>query len=307
MSIVSRIMKNVFPSSFVFSLIAGLVLGFSCPIVSAQSPTQSQLEGVYNNWREAIISKSTARWSQTTSTRRQVEMRNRIFSERAPFPGSLFSLPTAPPNLRGLTPARIKVKGPTAKAIYFGKINFGVGGKPTENILVLSFVQESGWKYDGAEFINLGALPEVRAAFLKGDFSSLDKEEFQPDGAPPRAPAVQLQGPVPYIAKVYCFCPGREVTVQVNRRSRHTIANNKAAEVVIGGASPGLNEVEYTVKKLPGAAGNEPLAIRVYLMSEKPGEKVPAVFEYQVPEGGAAKSRGKGSFTLDAALASKLR
>ena len=124
----------------------------------------------------------------------------------------------------------------------------------------------------------------------------MDKAEFRPTGAPPQPPGIQLKGPVPYIAKVYCFCPGREVTVQVNRRSRHTIANNKAAEVVIGGANPGVNQVEYSVKSLPGSTGDEPLAIRVYLMSEKAGVKIPAVFEYLVPENGTVKSSGARNF-----------
>lgn len=296
-------MKRLFPSVWLFSLI----LGCLAPSLSAQNETQQVLEGVYARWRQALISKNTSRWSQTTSTRRQVEMRNRIFSERRPFPQSLFALPAAPPDLRGLTLASMKVRGPTAKAVYFGKVNFGVGGQPTDNILVLSFVQEKGWKYDGAEFINLQALPEVRTALAKGDFSSLEQDDFLPSGATPQIPAVQLRGPVPYIAKVYCHCPGREVVVQVNRRSRHTFANNQIAEVVIGGASPGENQIEYSIKKLPGSTGNESLAIRVFVMSEKPGVRVPSVYEYLVPEGGDVNNSGKGSFTLDEAIASQLR
>lgn len=292
---------------FTFPVLFGAIFSLLNASLSGQNQMQPVLEGVYNQWRQAIITRNTTRWSQTTSTRRQVEMRNRIFSERRPFPASLFALPAAPPDLRGLTPARLNVRGPTAKVVYFGKVNFGVGGTPTDNILVLSFVQETGWKYDGADFINLTALPEVRAALLKGDYSSLDKPEFQPSGAPPQNPAIQLQGPVPFIAKVYCFAPGREVTVQVNRRSRHTIANNKAAEVVIGGAVAGLNEVEYSIKSLPGSTGKEALAIRVFLMSQKEGVQIPSVFEYIVPEGGTVQGRGKGTFTLDQALASKLR
>ena len=303
LSIVSRIMKSLFP----VTLTSILLFGLFAPSLSAQNKMQPILEGVYNQWRQAIMTQNTARWSATTSTRRQVEMRNRIFSERRPFPASLFALPTAPPDLRGLTPVRVTAKGPTAKALYFGKVNFGVGGQPTDNLLVLSFVQESGWKYDGADFINLMALPEIRAELAKGDYSSLDKPEFLPSGAPPRAPAIQLNGPVPYIAKVYCYSPGREVTVQVNRRSRHTVANNQEAEVVIGGANPGVNQVEYSIKSLPGSTGDEPLAIRVYLMSQKPGVRVPAVFEYQVPEGGTVKRSGQGTFNVDQAVASKLR
>ena len=303
LSIVSRIMKTLFSIPLAFPLLFGL-LSSSLP---AQNQMQPVLEGVYNQWRQAIMTQNATRWSQTTSTRRQVEMRNRIFSERRPFPASLFMLPAAPPDLRGLTPAKLNVRGPTAKVVYFGKVNFGVGGTPTDNILVLSFVQESGWKYDGADFINLMALPEVRKELASGDYSSLDKPEFQPNGAPPQPPAIRLQGPVPYIAKVYCFAPGREVTVQVNRRSRHTVANRKAAEVVIGGANPGVNQVEYSIKSLPGSTGKEALAIRVFLMSEKQGVKIPSVFEYVVPEGGTVKSSGQGTFNLDQVLASKLR
>lgn len=292
---------------FRFPVAVTVLFGLLTPSLLGQAQMKPVLEGVYGQWRQAIVAKSASRWQKTTSTRRQVEMRNRIFSERRPFPASLFELPAAPPDLRGLTLARIKVKGPTAKAIYFGKVNFGVGGAPTDNILVLSFVQEAGWKYDGAEFINLLALPDIRAALAKGDYSSLDKGEFQPTGAPPRPPAIQLGGPVPYIAKVFCHCPGREVTVQVNRRSRHDFANNQTAEVVVGGAVSGVNEVEYTIKSLPGSTGKESLAIRVFLMSEKPGVQVPSVFTYLVPEGGNVKNGGKGTFTVDAAVASQLR
>ena len=177
LSIVSRIMKSLFP----IPLTSMLIFGLLAPCLPAQNQMQPILEGVYNQWRQAIMTQNTARWGQTTSTRRQVEMRNRIFSERRPFPGSLFALPTAPPDLRGLTPVRLEAKGPTAKAVYFGKVNFGVGGQPTDNLLVLSFVQESGWKYDGADFINLMALPDIRTELAKGDYSAVwTKPSFVP-------------------------------------------------------------------------------------------------------------------------------
>lgn len=254
-----------------------------------------------------MVKSDARKWSETTSLRRQVEVRNRLFSERKAFPATMFQLPVAPPDLSGLTAVRFKVRGPTATAVYYGKVDFGVGGAPTDNLLVLSFLQEAGWKYDGAEFINLVALPDIRDALAKGDYSVLEKPEFNPTGASPSPPAVQLRGPVKYIAKVYCFCPGREVTVQVNRLSRHVFGNTKAAEVVIGGAADGENLVEYKVKSLPGASGKEPLVIRVYLMSEVPGTKIPAVFEYLVSEGGTVKESGQGGFNLDPALAAKLR
>ena len=37
--------------------------------------------------------------------------------------------------------------------------------------------------------------------------------------------------PAKYIAKVYVFCPGREVRVQINKISRHRFANAKEAGV----------------------------------------------------------------------------
>ena len=277
------------------------------PLLFAQAPSQQELEQVYAQWRQSMVNKDARKWSQMTSSRRKLDLQNRLLSERKPFPATLFQLPVAPPDLRGLTPARFQARGQTATAVYFGKVDFGVGGAPTENLLVLSFVQEKGWKYDGAEFINLLALPDIRAALAKKDFSVLDKPEFTPSGKSPQLPAIRLSAPVKYIAKVFCYCPGREVTVQVNRRSRHVLANTQAAEVVIGGAVDGENVVEYKVKNLPGSTGKEPIAIRVFLMSEAPGVKVPAVYSYVVEEGGAVNTTGQGSFTVDAAVAAKLR
>lgn len=285
-----------------------LLLSLACALpATAQNEMQPVLEGVYNNWRQAMVSKNANQWSSFTSSRRQAEVRNRLFSERAPFPQALFNLPVAPPDLRGLTPVRLRVRGLTAKMVYFGKVDFGVGGEPTDNLFVVSFVQENGWKYDNADFINLLALPEVRTAVAKGDYSALDKPEFNPTGSKPALPPVVLKGPVPYIAKVYAFCPGREVTVQVNRTSRHVFGNTQESEVVIGGANPGENSVEFRIKNLPGSSGNEPLTLRVYVMSERPGVRVPAVFDYTVPEGGQVNAAGNGSFQLTAEIAKRLR
>ncbi|MDP0490845.1 MAG: hypothetical protein Q7Q71_07340 [Verrucomicrobiota bacterium JB023] len=287
------------------------VISFVLFSVLGQAQAQQQsmravLEDVYSKWRQAMMTKNARAWQATTSTRRQVEVRNRIHSEKLAFPGAIFNTPVPPPDLRGLTLAQLKVKGPTAKAVYFGKIDFGVGGAPTDNLLVVSYVMERGWTYDNAEFINLIALPEVRKSLAAGDYSVVDKPEFQPTGGVPRPSPIQLKGPVKYIAKVYCYCPGREVTVQVNRRSRHVFGNTKSAETVIGGAHDGENVVEYKITDLPGSAGNEPIAVRVYLMSEVRGVKIPAVFEYQVNEGGTVKTSGQGSFVIDAAMARRV-
>ena len=95
--------------------------------------------------------------------------------------------------------------------------------------------------------------------------------------------------------------------VQINKVSRHRFANAKEAQVVNGGALAGLNEVQYAIKGLEGGTGKEVMTIRVYLMSEIPGEKPIKAFEYQLAEGEAPKPFGTGTFTLDAATAAKLR
>jgi hypothetical protein len=275
-------------------------------LVSAQDDLRPVLERSYQVWRDAIVRKDAAAWQRATATHRRVEVRNRIVSEKQPFPQSVFKLPAAPPALGGLRFLEAKKNGPTAKAAYFGKVDFGVGGAPTENLLVLSFVSEGGaWLYDRADFVNLEALKEVRTELAAGDLKYLrETPEAQPSGKVPETP-IQAN-PAKYIAKVYVFSPGREVKVQINKISRHRFANAKEAEIVIGGAVDGPNEVQYAISKLPGGTGREALTIRVYLFSEVPGVKPLKAFEYQLQEGEAVKSSGTGMFQVDAATVSKL-
>jgi hypothetical protein len=277
-----------------------------CAVAAAQENLQPALEGSYNAWRNSIIRKDAATWQRVTAPHRRVEVRNRIVSEKRAFPAAVFDLPAPPPAVTGLKFLTAKVNGPTAKAAYFGKIDFGVGGAPTDNLLVLSFVRGTGgWLYDRADFVNLAGLPDVRKELASGDLSYLEETpETKPSGIVPPTP-VECRMPK-YIAKVYVFCPGREVQVQVNKISRHRFANAKEAEIVIGGAGEGLNEVQFTVRKLEGGTGKEAMTIRVYLMSEIPGVKPVKAFEYLVPENGTALPVATQNFTVDAATVAKL-
>jgi hypothetical protein len=171
---------------------------------------------------------------------------------------------------------------------------------------VLSFIRGgTGWLYDRADFVNLAALPEVRKELAAGELKYLkETPEAQPCGIVPPVP-IEVR-PAKYIAKVYVFCPGREVRVQVNKISHHRFANAKEAEVVIGGALDGPNEVQFATKKLEGATGKEAMTIRVYLMSEVQGVKPIKAFEYQVAENGLVKPYGTSSFVVDAATVAKL-
>ena len=128
--------------------------------------------------------------------------------------------------------------------------------------------------------------------------------ETQPTGVVPPTP-IEAHA-AKYIAKVYVFCPGREVQVQVNKISHHRFANAKEAEIVIGGAIDGPNEVQFTTKSLPGSTGKEVMTIRVYLLSEVQGVQPIKAYEYQIAAGETPKPFGTSNFTLDAAMAAKL-
>lgn len=275
-------------------------------ICTAEEPLQQGLERSYNLWRNSLIKKDARTWQQVTAPHRQVEVRNRIVSEKLPFPAAVFNLPAPPPGLDGLKFLEAKQNGRTAKAAYFGKIDFGVGGTPTDNLLVLSFVSgTNGWLYDRADYVNLLALPDVRKELAEGDISYLKGvPEAQPSGIVPPTPIAA--NPATTIAKVYVFSPGREVQVQINKISRHRFANAKEADIIIGGARNGPNEVQYSIKKLEGGTGEEALTIRVYLMSQVEGVKPIKAFEYQVAEKEAFKPYGTSTFNLDAAMAAKL-
>ncbi|QUE52956.1 hypothetical protein KBB96_08695 [Luteolibacter ambystomatis] len=265
------------------------------------------LETTYGQWQQAVVRKDVTSWQAVTAKSRQMEVRNRLVSEKRAYPAGVFELPAPPPALKGLKFLEAKQKGQTAKLSYFGKIDFGMeGAVPTENLLVLSFIQENtGWKYDRADYINLAALPAVRGELAAGNLRYLEETpDAQPSGV---VPPVAAQAPAAkYIAKVYVFCPGREVQVQVNKISRHKFANAKEAEVVIGGAVDGPNEVQYSVKKLDGGTGKEAMTIRVYLLSEVQDVKPIKAFEYQVPENGVPKAADTGYFQVDAAAVNKL-
>ncbi len=282
-----------------------ICLIFATP-ACGQDNLRPSLETTYNAWREAMIRKDSGTWQRVTSEHRRIEVRNRIVSEKKAYPAAVFDLPAPPPAIQGLQYLQAKQNGPTAKASYFGKIDFGIGGEPTDNLLVLSFTRgEVSWLYDRADFVNLSALPAVRKELAAGNLKYLqDAPEAQPTGKLP-VPPISVN-PAKLVAKVYVFCPGREVQVQINKISRHRFANAKEAEVVIGGAVDGLNEVQYSIKKLEGGSGKEVMTVRVYLMASAPWIKPIKAFEYQIAAGEKPNAVGSGNFFVDGTVIAKL-
>ncbi len=266
---------------------------------------QAKLDVTYVEWRDAMIKKNYQRWAYYTASHRKVAIKNRILSEQKAFPGALFSIPVRPPTLKDLKALRISSKGPTATAVYFGKIDFGVGGDIPENLLVVTYVNEGGmWKYSEVDFIRLNELKEVRAQLKAGNLKYVNQPAFAPDGKRPVTP-IEIRG-ARYIAKVYVFCPGREVRMKVNKISDHRFQDTNMAEIVIGGANNGLNEVQFATKNLEGSTGKEPISIRVYLMSTIPGVKPVKVYEYQVAADGIVKPFGSGNFMVNEEVLKKM-
>ncbi len=274
-------------------------------LAAAQENLRPSLETTYNAWRESMIRRDASLWQRVTAEHRKVDIKNRIVSEKLPFPAAIFNLPAPPPSLQGLKFLEAKQNGATAKASYFGKVKFNID-QPSDNLLVLSFVKGAGgWLYDRADFVNLAELPAVRKELAAGDLKYLkETPEAQPSGQIPPTPIAARAAK--YVAKVYVFSPGREVKVQINKISQHRFANVTEAEVVIGGALDGPNEIQFSTKKLEGGTGKEALTIRVYLRSEVAGVDPIKVYQYQVAEGGSVKPFGTETFNVDAAMAAKI-
>ena len=277
------------------------------PAAGKDANLVQHLSQVYSGWRTAVIRKDAASWKRYTSTNQLTSIKNRLLSERRNFPQSFFDLPASPPDLATLKALRVRVKGATVKAVYFGKVDFGIGGKPSDNLLTISYVQErSGWKYNGSEFINLSALPDVRKQIQAGDYKYVDQPAFQPDGVIKKQP-IALSSPAQYIAKAYVFCPGREVKLLVNKISPHTFQNTKEAEIVLGGARDGNNEVQFSVKDIPGGDPKAAMTIRIYLMSQIQGVKPIKALEYQVIDGNTPEKSGVRRFFITPEMTKKLR
>ncbi len=303
MESVKRLQLILLTSSMLFNL------GGS-PQVSAQTAQQTaalsnDLQRAYLYWRGAMVGKNYNQWNQITASHRKITIQNRILSEKGQFPADIFKTPVPPPTLNGLKLLRVRSKGVTAKLVCFGKVDFGVGGQPSDNLLVLNYLHEGGrWKYDNAEFINLSALKDVRSQLLAGKLDYVDGAAFIPDGKKPKKPIVV--GKAKYIAKVYAYCPGREVQVSINSLSKHRFQNAERAEVIIGGGRDGVNSIWFSIKDLPDYKGDEPLTVRVYVFSQIPGVKPVMVFRYQTKKGEKPKFSSSEKFMIDATTAAKI-
>ena len=210
---------------------------------------QPTLESVYNTWRNAMTQKDFNAWKSTTATYRQMETRNRIVSQRLRYPDSLFSIPLQAPPLSKLVLLNIFAKGDTANAIYFGKVDFGLGTDQTvsDNLMVLKFIREtSQWKFNNLRIIKFGNDPALLQKIHTQDFSFLQDTAFQPTGiAPIIAKAVK---PPAYLAELWIAANGFEVTVNINNGSHKSrLKNDDGRDLIIGGLVKGQNSISLSI------------------------------------------------------------
>lgn len=290
-------MQRLFSFLFIFPFLISL---------SHAEDVEKEFKKTYDLWQRGMANKSYKIWNSITSGQTKREVTNRIYSEKFSFPQEIFNVPFTPPPVADLKLLQAKVSGNLGKAVFFGKVDFGVGGAPTDNLLVVSYIKEGGfWRYARAEYINLSALPEVRSEISSGNLSYLKQPDFNPSPVP-YANTVKLDGPVPVIAKVYAFCPGREVQAKVNKVSNHLFQNTQNAQVIIGGGRIGANEMQFSIKTLPGGQKNEPLTVRVYLFSQVQGVKPIKIYEYLVQEKGEVTPTQTVNFSIDQEVLNKL-
>ena len=274
-------------------------------VVNSQT-LEGEFEKTYALWQRGMVTKNIKVWDSITSSDRKRVVRNRIYSEKFSYPQEVFATPFSPPLLKDLKLLQAKSSGVWGKAVFFGKVDFGVGGAPSDNLLVVSYKNEADhWRFAGAEYINLSGLPKLRTEIARGDLSYLKQADFQPK-APNLKNTIKLTGPVPIIGKVYGYCPGREISAKVNRVSNHLFQNTKEAEVIIGGLRRGMNDIDVSIKGLPGGQGDEPLTVRVYAFSKVNGVLPIKIFEYLVNEKDRAKPKQTVRFELDDATYNKL-
>ncbi len=224
-------------------------------IPAAETPNKSTpelqpaLESTYNTWRYSMSQKDFNTWKSATATSRQMETRNRIISQRLRFPDSLFAVPLQAPSLSKLVLLSIFAKGDTANAIYFGKVNFGLGTDQTvsDNLMVLKFIREtSQWKFDNLRIIKFGSDSDLLQKINKQDFSFLQDPTFQPTGVTPTiAKAVK---PPAYLAELWIAANGFEVTVNINNGNHKSrLKNDDGRDLIIGGLVRGKNTISLSI------------------------------------------------------------
>lgn len=221
--------------------------------VAQDSDLRRQLDRVYSQWRDALISRDFNGWQRSTAAHRQMAARNLIVSQKQPFPSALFVLPIQPPQTATLRLVGSSSKGNTAQLAYFGKVDLGLveSSEIPETLLLLKFVREtSGWKFDTTRVVNLHSAPEIRAALKNGGTANfLEDPEFALTGEVP--PVAKACPPPERVGVLQIASFGYQTTATVNGFEVAKVQDNAEEHLVIGGLRNGDNALILEFKETP--------------------------------------------------------
>ncbi|HUF61044.1 MAG TPA: hypothetical protein VMN36_03130 [Verrucomicrobiales bacterium] len=243
---------------------------------------EDDLATSYSAWRKAIQDKDFEAWRRATFYARQITTKNLIVSQRQEFPAALFNFPVQFPPLDSLRLLGARRKGDTATAVYFGRVDFGLGVEPVpESLLITRFVFERrAWRFDSSTVMNVDNSPALKRSIESGDLAFLDDPPFAPSGVTPPVPA--QCGLPDYVADVHIVALGYRAQVEINGISSHSVEDNVGTEVVIGGLKKGENRIELKLEKLAQSASPEQLLqISVHVKTGDLENPAVQVFRYE--------------------------
>ncbi len=285
------------------------LLVFALLIINAAADVtgtlEKQLKPVYSNWRGAMLAKNYKAWKAVTAYARQIETRNTVVSQKKSFPRAMFAVPMRPPKLDGLRLLQARANGPTATAVYFGRVDFEIGGKVPESLLVLRFLREGHqWKFYTLSMMN--QLPaEVITDIRANRLAFLKEPDFQPSGRPPK---IQKECPKPdYIADIHVIALGFQTEVTINGVSEHLTKDDFGTHLVMGGLRKGKNSIQIKTKAL-GKSESDRKYAKVTLHVKTGNKKNPAiqVFEFK-PDPSKGPFTYTGDFQVDKSTLGKGR
>lgn len=229
------------------TLLATLAGGRALAQTAEGAALRAELERTYAAWLQSMRTRDMTGFSASTSRYRQMSLRNEIVSLRQQWPAAVFKSAIQAPDITRLTFMDATAAGETARAVYFGRVDFALdSGITPENPLVLRFLKENGaWKFDWIQYVNLGNDETTRKEAKAGARTWLESEEFLLSG---RYPAVPKPCREPYqIAALKIIATSCKVTVDVNQGA-HTEAvdNNNGGRIITGGLQKGYNLLSIT-------------------------------------------------------------
>jgi hypothetical protein len=264
------------------TLLTTVLLSFSALGLAAstsQSELETEFKAAYEKFRQAVIAKDHAQMKQAMSASAYMIMKNQGVAFKMDFPKGFFEgMPGKLHAALDLSKLRILQafqKNNTGTLIVLAtrsaRFNpFGMDSDPEPALLVLSFIKEAGvWKYDTLSIEGIDDSQE--STLLKGDFTKLKEDAFQPSGVVPPVPAEEAAPDYDYDA-VLNIVFGHDVEVTLNGKIFEKANGSRASRT---GVKKGENTI---VIKCAGSS-----SLKISIQARKDGGTEPVrVFDLDV-------------------------